>query len=170
MTPGQAMTTTRIAALSLSMFAGGCVQGSGGIEIEVIEPETGLEQPNPQNDTDTDTDTGSQDTDTAVAIDGEIVGTWKHRFDAGEESIRVRWLAEASGDCQVRLPDQQDQWPCTFSARSGDFSITDEPCGPRVGNYSYTIAEDTLWFELKNDPCRDRAIGLSGEWNRVERE
>ena len=90
MTPGQAITTIRIAALSLSIFAGGCVQGSGGIELEVIEPETGLEQPNPENETDTDTDTGSEDTDTAVAIDDEIVGTWKHRFDAGEESIRVR--------------------------------------------------------------------------------
>ncbi|MEC7240251.1 MAG: hypothetical protein VXW32_03345 [Myxococcota bacterium] len=168
------MTTIRIAALSLSIFAGGCVQGSGGIELEVIEPETGLERPNPENetdtDTDTDTDTGSEDTDTAVAIDDEIVGTWKHRFDAGEESIRVRWLAEASGDCQVRFPDQQDQWPCTFSARSGDFSITDEPCGPGGATYSDPIGEDTLGFEFKHDSCRDRALGLSGEWTRVERE
>ena len=150
-----------LTAFSTAFLAFACGPGSGEIALEAPENETGLEE----SDTDTDTDT---DTGVGPGIDPEILGEWKHSFEVEGETIRVRWKAEESGDCEIRIPSDQDRWSCSFSAQNGAFEITDDACGPIVGEYTYTIGDDVLTFEPQQDGCSDRELGLSGEWTRAE--
>ena len=117
-------------------------------------------------------ETTSTTSTTTINVD-DILGSWERELsfpgEPGSETIVIDFIDD--GTCTIGVIEEgEESWSCEYSADGVNFTITDAGCdGDSLGegSYTYTITQDILTFSLVSDPCEDRVMGLTGDWDRL---
>ena len=121
------------------------------------------------SETTTTTTTTTSSSTTTLNVD-DILGAWERELsfpgEPGSETVVIDFVDD--GTCTIAIVEKDDSWSCEYSADGVNFTITDEGCDePGAGSYTYSIAQDILTFSLVSDPCEDREMGITGDWDRL---